>query len=44
VFIMRSVLVRGAGIETVGPPMAGLAAGGVVVLTLAVLRYRKSAD
>ncbi len=44
VFIMRSVLVRGAGIETVGPPMAGLAAGGVVVLTLAVLRYRKSTD
>ncbi len=42
VFIMRSVLVRGAGLETVGPPMLGLAAGGVAVLTLAVLRYRKS--
>ncbi|MGH7517470.1 MAG: ABC transporter permease [Gemmatimonadales bacterium] len=44
VFIMRSVLVRGAGVETVGPPMLGLAAGGAAVLTLAVLRYRKSAD
>jgi len=42
VFIMRSVLMRGAGLETVGPPMLGLAAGGVAVLTLAVLRYRKS--
>jgi ABC-2 type transport system permease protein len=44
VFIMRSVLVRGAGLETVGPPMAGLAVGGAAVLTLAVLRYRKSTD
>jgi ABC-2 type transport system permease protein len=44
VFIMRSVLVRGAGMETVGPPMLGLAGGGLVVLTLAVLRYRKSID
>jgi ABC-2 type transport system permease protein len=42
VFIMRSVLVRGAGLETVGPPMLGLAGGGLAVLTLAVLRYRKS--
>ncbi len=42
VFIMRSVLVRGAGLETVGPPLLGLAAGGVVVLALAVRRYRKS--
>jgi len=42
VWIMRAVLVRGAGLETVGPPMAGLAVGGVVVLTLAVARYRKS--
>ena len=42
VFIMRSVLVRGAGLETVGPPIAGLAAAGVGVLALAVLRYRKS--
>jgi ABC-2 type transport system permease protein len=44
VFIMRSVLMRGAGLETVGPPMLGLAAGGVAVLTLAVLRYRKSTE
>jgi hypothetical protein len=35
---------RGAGLETVGPPMLGLAAGGVAVLTLAVLRYRKSTE
>jgi ABC-2 type transport system permease protein len=42
VFIMRSVLVRGAGLETVGPPIVGLAVAGVGVLALAVLRYRKS--
>ncbi|MEZ0334017.1 MAG: ABC transporter permease [Gemmatimonadales bacterium] len=42
VFIMRSVLVRGAGLETVGPPIAGLAVAGMGVLSLAVLRYRKS--
>jgi ABC-2 type transport system permease protein len=44
VFIMRAVLVRGAGLETIAPPLLGLAAGGVVVLTLAVRRYRKSTD
>jgi ABC-2 type transport system permease protein len=44
VFIMRSVLVRGAGLETVGPPLAGLAVAGAAVLSLAVLRYRKSSD
>lgn len=43
VFIMRAVLVRGAGLETVLAPMLGLAAGGAVVLALAVLRYQKSA-
>jgi ABC-2 type transport system permease protein len=42
VSIMRAVLVRGAGLETVWRPIAGLAAAGVVVLALAVLRYRKS--
>jgi ABC-2 type transport system permease protein len=42
VFIMRAVLVRGAGFETIGPPLLGLAAGGVAVLALAVRRYRKS--
>ncbi|HET6837691.1 MAG TPA: ABC transporter permease, partial [Gemmatimonadales bacterium] len=42
VFIMRAVLVRGAGLETIAPPLIGLAAGGVAVLTLAVRRYRKS--
>jgi ABC-2 type transport system permease protein len=44
VAIMRAVLVRGAGLETVGAPLAGLAAGGVAVLTLAVVRYRKSSE
>ena len=39
VFVMRSVLVRGAGM---GGSILGLAAGGVLVLSLAVLRYRKS--
>ena len=42
VSIMRAVLMRGAGLETVGPPIAGLGVAGVVVLALAVLRYRKS--
>jgi ABC-2 type transport system permease protein len=42
VSIMRAVLMRGAGLETVGRPIAGLGLGGVVVLGLAVLRYRKS--
>jgi ABC-2 type transport system permease protein len=42
VFIMRAVLVRGAGLETITPPLLGLAAGGVAVLTLAVRRYHKS--
>lgn len=42
VFIMRAVLVRGAGLETVGRPILGLGLAGVAVLTVAVLRYRKS--
>jgi ABC transporter DrrB family efflux protein len=42
VSIMRAVLMRGAGLETVGPPIVGLGVAGVVVLALAVLRYRKS--
>ena len=42
VFIMRSVLVRGAGLETVGSTIVGLAVAGAGVLALAVLRYRKS--
>ena len=42
VFIMRAVLVRGAGLETVGAPMLGLAGAGIAVLSLAVRRYRKS--
>jgi ABC-2 type transport system permease protein len=43
VFIMRAVLVKGAGLETVGPTLLGLAAGGAAVLTIAVRQYRKSA-
>jgi ABC-2 type transport system permease protein len=43
VFIMRSVLVKGAGLETVGTTILGLAMAGLAVLTLAVRRYRKYA-
>lgn len=42
VFIMRAVLVKGAGLETVAAPIFGLAVAGAAVLTLAVHRYRKS--
>ena len=42
VFIMRAVLVRGAGLETVGKTILGLGVAGIAVLSLAVLRYRKS--
>lgn len=42
VAIMRAVLMRGAGLETVGRPILGLAGAGLLVLALAVLRYRKS--
>jgi len=42
VFIMRAVLVKGAGLETVAPPLIGLGIAGAAVLTLAVRRYRKS--
>ncbi len=42
VSIMRAVLMRGAGLETVGRPILGLAAAGAAVLTLGVMRYRKS--
>jgi ABC-2 type transport system permease protein len=42
VAVMRAVLVRGAGLETVGRPILGLGVAGVVVLALAVMRYRKS--
>jgi ABC-2 type transport system permease protein len=42
VSIMRAVLMRGAGLETVGRPILGLGVAGVAVLALAVMRYRKS--
>ncbi|MEO6444390.1 MAG: ABC transporter permease [Gemmatimonadaceae bacterium] len=41
VFIMRAVLVRGAGLETVAGPLIGLALGGAAVLGLAVRQYSK---
>jgi ABC-type multidrug transport system permease subunit len=44
VFIMRAVLVRGAGLETVSGPILGLAVAGIGVLTLAVTRYHKSTE
>jgi ABC-2 type transport system permease protein len=43
VFIMRAVLVRGAGLETIAAPIIGLGVAGLAVLALAVYRYRKSA-
>jgi ABC-2 type transport system permease protein len=42
VAVMRAVLMRGAGLETVGRPILGLGAAGAAVLALAVIRYRKS--
>jgi ABC-2 type transport system permease protein len=42
VSIMRAVLMRGAGLETVGWPILGLTVAGIAVLALAVIRYRKS--
>ena len=41
VFIMRSVLVKGAGWETIARPLGGLALGGVTVLALAIRQYSK---
>jgi ABC-2 type transport system permease protein len=42
VFILRAVLVKGAGLETVAPPIIGLGIAGAAVLTRAVRRYHKS--
>jgi len=42
VSIMRAVLMRGAGLESVGRRIVGLGLAGVAVLALAVARYRKS--
>ena len=42
VFIMRAVLVRGAGLETIAAPIIGLGVAGLAVLALAIHRYRKS--
>ena len=42
--LMRAVLLKGAGLTDVARPLAILAASGAVVLTIAVLRYRKTAE
>lgn len=42
VWVMRAVLVRGAGIEAVWPEIAGLGVAGAAVLALSVRMYRKT--
>lgn len=42
VWVMRSVLVRGAGIEAVWQTLAGLGVAGAAVMALAVRQYRKT--
>ncbi|MBV6522480.1 MAG: putative multidrug ABC transporter permease YbhR [Gemmatimonadaceae bacterium] len=42
VWVMRAVLVRGAGFETVWPMLAGLGVAGLAVLALAVRLYNKT--
>jgi ABC-2 type transport system permease protein len=44
VWVMRAVLVRGGGVETVWPTIAGLGVAGGAVLGLAVRQYHKTAD
>ena len=44
VWVMRAVLVRGGGIETVWRTIAGLGMAGAAVLALAVRQYHKTAD
>jgi len=41
VWIMRAVLVRGAGVEVIAPRLIGLRLGGVAILSLAVRQYSK---
>ena len=42
--LMRAVLLKGAGVTDVAPQLGALAVGGALVLTAAVLRYRKTAE
>jgi ABC-2 type transport system permease protein len=42
--LMRAVLLKGAGLSDVARPLSVLAVAGALVLTMAVLRYRKRAD
>ena len=44
VWVMRAVLVRGGGIETVWRTIAGLGVAGAAVLALAVRQYHKTSD
>ncbi|MHB1312982.1 MAG: ABC transporter permease [Gemmatimonadaceae bacterium] len=44
VWVMRAVLVRGGGVETVWREIAGLGVAGVAVLALAVRQYHKTTD
>jgi hypothetical protein len=43
VWVMRAVLVRGAGVAEVWGTIAGLGVAGVAVLSLAVWRHHKGA-
>jgi ABC-2 type transport system permease protein len=42
--LTRAVLLKGAGLSDVARPLSVLAVAGALVLTIAVLRYRKRAD
>ena len=42
--IIRSTFLKGVGIDILWPQMAGLAILGLVLFTLAVMRFRKSLD
>ena len=44
VWVMRAVLVRGGGVETVWREIAGLGVAGVAVLALAVRQYQKTTE
>jgi ABC-2 type transport system permease protein len=44
IFILRSVVIKGVGIEVLWPPVLALAALAVVLIGAAVLRFRKSLD
>jgi ABC-2 type transport system permease protein len=43
-FIVRSVVVKGAGLELLLPQVAALSAFAIVLMTIAALRFRKTLD